>query len=365
MPENLDPMPHPRRPRILVVRNDKLGDFMLAWPALALLKQRLPEAHVVALIPEYTRAMAELCPSIDAILPDPGRDASLRANLSLIAALRRQRFDAVITLFSTGRVGAAVWLAGIPYRLAPATKLAQIFYNQRVVQRRSRSIKPEWQYNTDLVRRYLADHNRAATDVAPPYLHFTPDETARLKHEFCRTYNLDPRLRLVFVHPGSGGSARNLSLEQFASLAIRLRSSHGHAVVVTCAPAERAAAEQVHAHLAAAGAPSALYVSSEGLPAYARRLAFADLFISGSTGPLHIAAALNRATAAFYPRSRVNSALRWQTVNDAERRLSFSPPETAGADDMATIDIDAAAAAISRRFLTAAAADDAAKGRHI
>ena len=41
------------------------------------------------------------------------------------------------------------WKAHIPHRLAPATKLAQVLYNHRLVQRRSRSQKPEYEYNLD------------------------------------------------------------------------------------------------------------------------------------------------------------------------------------------------------------------------
>src|SRR5690606_15621146 len=52
-------------PRILVVRNDKIGDFMLAWPALALLRRSLPDAHISVLVPGYTRALAQRCPWID------------------------------------------------------------------------------------------------------------------------------------------------------------------------------------------------------------------------------------------------------------------------------------------------------------
>ena len=44
-------------PRLLVVRNDKLGDFMLAWPALALLKQSLPLVKITVLVPAYTHSM--------------------------------------------------------------------------------------------------------------------------------------------------------------------------------------------------------------------------------------------------------------------------------------------------------------------
>ena len=58
--------------RLLLVRNDKLGDFMLAWPAFALIKHYWPEVHIAALVPQYTAAIAEICPWIDEILIDQG-----------------------------------------------------------------------------------------------------------------------------------------------------------------------------------------------------------------------------------------------------------------------------------------------------
>ena len=121
-------------PRLLVVRNDKLGDFMLAWPALARLKAASPAPHVSVLVPAYTAPMARLCPWIDEVR-------------RLLGEVKAARFDALLTLFSTPRIGWLGWRSGIPLRLAPATKWAQLFYNRRVVQRRSRSEKPESRYN--------------------------------------------------------------------------------------------------------------------------------------------------------------------------------------------------------------------------
>ena len=115
--------------RILVVRNDKLGDFMLAWPALALLKRSLPQCQLSVLVPAYTQSLAEVCPWVDHVLTDP-QD---------LDQVTRQNFDAVLTLFSTGRIGWQVFKGRIPIRFAPATKWAQVFYNRTVVQRRSRS----------------------------------------------------------------------------------------------------------------------------------------------------------------------------------------------------------------------------------
>lgn len=330
--------------RILVVRNDKLGDFMLTWPAFARIRRSFPQARIIALVPAYTAPMAQLCPDIDEIVLDPGKEAGIDA---LVQALRAARADALITLFSTGRVAIAAWRAGIPYRLAPATKLAQFLYNHRLVQRRSRSEKPEWAYNLDLAERFCRDFGQIPAPVSGPYLRFPAEETAQLRKTFCQRHGLDDNTRLVFIHPGSGGSASNLNEAQYAALAQALSNLKPLSFVISAGPGEEEKARDVLTRMGKL--PATLYASSDGLPDFARHIAFADLFISGSTGPLHIAGALDVPTAAFYPLRRSATALRWQTTNTPGRHLAFSPP--AGTDDMARIDVAAAARDISARLL--------------
>ena len=334
--------------KILVIRNDKLGDFMLAWPALALLRRNLPQAHIAVLVPEYTAPLARICPSVDEVIVDPRLEGEWRNGRALAALLKPRAFDAVITLFSRFDTGLAAWRAGIPRRYAPATKLAQVFYNRRIAQRRSRSEKPEYEYNQDLVRDLLAEHGIAVIQgVEAPYLEFDAGEVEGLKTAFMKEHGIAPRSRLVFVHAGHGGSAANLSLEQYAELVSRMYEVEPFQAVITAGPGEEASAVKLIEMLQV---PRTLYVSNRGLVEFAKHLAFADLFISGSTGPLHLAAALGRPTAAFYPRRRSSTPLRWQTVNRAEQRLAFTPPEEMGESDMTKVDINAAAAAIAARF---------------
>lgn len=120
--------------KLLVIRNDKIGDFMLAWPSFAMLKASLPDCHITALVPKYTAALAELCPWIDAVIIDPGQQADKAQHKQLVQTVKAQQFDASINLFSTMYNALLVWKARIPYRLAPATKLAQIFYQHRIKQ---------------------------------------------------------------------------------------------------------------------------------------------------------------------------------------------------------------------------------------
>lgn len=343
---NIDP------DKILVVRNDKLGDFMLTWPALAMLRGSLPDCRIHVLVNPYTADMARLCPNIDQVILDCGPDAGPNTQWALARQLRQQHYDAALTLFSTTRIGGLLLLAGIPYRLAPATKIAQVFYHKRLKQRRSRSEKPEYAYNQDLVVRLLEDFGiEHIAPPAPPYLQFPAEETQALRRQFCQAHQISSECDLVFIHPGSGGSANNLSLDQYAQLGLHLSSRRGHHLVISAGPGEIDQAKALSDRLG--DTPHTLYHSTQGLERFARHIACADLFISGSTGPLHIAGALNCNTAAFYTRRRSATALRWQTVNSEEKRLAFSPPPEAEAEDMAGIDAATAADRISEKFLLA------------
>ena len=124
-------------------------------------------------------------------------------------------------------------------------------------------------------------------------------------------------------------------------------------LVISAGPGELPYAEQLSAQLSAqlGNAKHTIYHSTEGLRRFAQHIQFTNVFISGSTGPLHIAGALNTATAAFYPRRRSATPLRWQTLNSEDRRLAYSPPKTAEEQDMSAIDMGDAANEIYQKFL--------------
>ncbi len=342
--------------QILVVRNDKLGDFILAWPALALIHHYRPGWRITALVPAYTAPLAKLCPWIDDIIIDEGDAAT-----ALARKLRRQGFAAQLTLFSTLRVALAGWLARIPYRLAPATKAAQLLYTQRLTQRRSRSEKPEYAYNLDLAYRLLADLSGAAPHMtAESADDFLPRELARPllsvasekipdRAAFCTLHHLPGDRPLVFIHPGSGGSANNLSPAQYAELARRLNRLTPLSFVITAGPREQAIAQELSRQL---DAPHAILDSKGNLESLIAHLMLADLFISNSTGPMHLAGALDRPTATFFPRHRSATPLRWQPLNAPAKRLAFTPPPEAAAEDVSTIDIGNAANTIFHKFFS-------------
>ncbi|TFH87583.1 lipopolysaccharide heptosyltransferase family protein [Billgrantia azerbaijanica] len=349
--------PHDRQ-RVLVVRNDKLGDFMLAWPALACLKAAEPAPHVSVLVPAYTAPLARLCPWVDEVILDPGDAAGRADQQRLLDRLRAGRFDALLTLFSTPRVGWLGWRAGIPLRLAPATKWAQLFYNRRIVQRRSRSAKPEYRYNLELAEALLdALGCRLTARPAPPYWPLAAGTREAQRTRIAAELDLDPARPWCFVHGGSGGSAVNLAPERYAALVTGIVARLGDAAphphwVLTAGPGEEATAEAIRRPLADTGLSAVHLPPRPALDDFALSLAAADLVIAGSTGPLHVAGCLNRPTAGFYPSRRSATPLRWQTCNADDRRLAFCPPSDADAHDMASIDLGSAAASITTHLLS-------------
>ena len=338
-----------RNPNILVIRNDKLGDFMLAWPAISLLKKQYPDSTITVLVPDYTRPIAEMCPWIDELLIDTRQPNSISDILHLTKQLMRGKFNCSISLFSETRTSIALWLARVPKRYGPASKLAQAFLNRRLTQRRSRSLKPEYEYNLDLARYCITDSGEHSVALQnAPYLVVDPQITNHLKRRLIIDNNIENGCRLIIIHPGSGGSANNLSVEQYGELARHLNNCTKVFVIITAGPEEYAIAYRLSELIG--NVNHSIYHSTKGLGKFTEFISICDIFISGSTGVLHIAGAMDIPTAAFYTNRTSATSLRWQTLNREENRLSFSPPDSAPAEDMSSIDVESAAEIICKRL---------------
>lgn len=309
--------------RILVVRNDKIGDFMLAWPAFAMLKASMP-CHITALVPAYTQILAELCPYIDEVIVDCGTTANANAQKQLAATLAEKQFDASICYYSTLRNACLMRRAKITQRWAPATKIFQYLYNYRLVQRRSQSAKAESEYNEDLSRAFLKHNGAQPLQVRGPYLTFSAEELCGFKRYLAQKLGLDESKPWLAVHVGSGGSASNLTVEQFAELAEGLKSGISESqLILTMGPEDKKQVTQLLALLKG----NAVIADKLSLIELCKLLACVQLFMAGSTGPLHIAGALDTPTVGFYSNRLSAIGRRWRPINTDGRHLGFQSEE--------------------------------------
>jgi len=201
----------------------------------------------------------------------------------------------------------------------------------------------------DLVRHFINSNGDSPVELPPPpYLAFDQQEIDALRQSYIQQQNIGVDRKLVFIHAGSGGSAINLSLQQYAELAALIDKANKVHFVLTAGPDELGTASELSGLMNSI--EHSVYHSTEGLVSFSKFISSCDLFISGSTGPLHIAGALDVDTVAFYPARRSATPLRWQTINQQQNRIFFSPERYTGENDMQTIDIIVCADKISQHL---------------
>jgi ADP-heptose:LPS heptosyltransferase len=290
---------------ILVVRTDKLGDFITALPTLYALKQHDPGNKVFACIAPLNKELAEACDFIDGVIVDEG--GSL---WKFSRKLKQAEIDASVTLFSNTRVALAQFLARIPVRIAPATKAAQFFYTNRIRQRRSSVKMAEYEYNLELAKTLFPGIDLS---FRSPLLRFDKKEIEEAYRKFCERYGITRPV--VAFHPGFGGSSdANWTLDEYVEL-VKIAAAHpGVQAVMTFGPGEdelyRQSIEKCE------GFDVIFYRSRGGIVAFAALLASFKLFVSTSTGTYHLAAAVGTPTMTFFADSLFASVKRWKAVSD-------------------------------------------------
>lgn len=258
--------------RILVVRLGAMGDIVHALPAAASLKHGFPGWQVTWVVEPRWAPLLEANPFVDRVIH---LDRRTRAGLARAwRELRAERFDFAVDfqgLIKSALVATAARtdrIYGYDRSLA-REPLAALFYSDKV---RARA--------THRVDRNLELAARAGASTG---LHTFPLPPGRAEGAL-------PDGPFVLASPLSGWRAKQWPLEYYAGLAERLRRELGIPLVLNGPPIESASL---------AGMPDTiLHLSSiAGLIDATRRAA---AVVGVDSGPLHLAAALNRPGVAIF-----------------------------------------------------------------
>ncbi|MFA7084668.1 MAG: glycosyltransferase family 9 protein [Arcobacteraceae bacterium] len=280
---------------LLITRHDKIGDFCVTLPLFKALKEQYPKIKITALVSKVNFKFAQNIEFIDDVILYDKND--LKKTLQTI---KEKKFDASISCFIDTTLGKMLFKSGIKIRVAPATKLAQIFFNKRVKQRRSKVEKTEWQYNLDLAKKIFPD---IKLDFTRPLLNFEQKKEKR-----------------VVFHPGFGGSSDgNLSLDDYVNLA-RSITNKEYEIVFSFGPDDGVSKEYIEKNL---DFKATIFDSQVSLYEFTKYLASSFLFVSTSTGPMHLAGAVNIKTLSFFGDSLFASAKRWATMSEETKQNNF------------------------------------------
>ena len=284
---------------ILITRHDKIGDFMTMLPACKVLKEHTNH-KIVMLVSKVNVGIAQKLDFIDDVI-EYSEDT-----FTLLKRLAPYKFDVSISGYIDFNLGFSLFLARIPVRIAPATKIAQLFFNKKIKQRRSRVEKTEWAYNLDLVKQF--DTNIDCSFSTP-------------------LVNLDiKRENRVIFHAGFGGSSDgNLKLDEYLSLA--KNASQCCEVVFSFGPDDKDTQEYIVTNL---DFEATIRDDFNSLWDYTTFIATSKLFVSTSTGPMHLAGLTNTPTLSFFGNNLFASSKRWATISDKNYQHNYEIPTNYG-----------------------------------
>ena len=168
-----------------------------------------------------------------------------------------------------------------------------------------------------------------------PYLKYNHELTIENKKVFIREYNLNPDKKIIFLHPGTGGSSKGLCRDTYANICNGLRNFDNYNFIIHCSINEEHLARDLKVIINEEVTVRVIEPKDSTLYML-KNISICDVFMAGSTGPLHLAGALNKKTIGFYPKKKSSTSLRWQTINNFENKLSFTDIE----NDRKCISID-------------------------
>ena len=290
---------HPHR--IVISRTDRIGDVVLTLPLCALLRRAMPQAKVIFLARDYTRAVVESSPYVDEVL---SWDSVARADGSTQATLLESvDADAILHVFPRREIATAAKRARIPRRIGTSHR---IFHwttcNEIVSVGRKRSEQHEAQLNLSLARGLLGQSDWPLGELAS----LTELRPRAVPPAWIADQLTPDRFNLV-LHPRSGGSAIEWPLAHFGTLVNGLDQQRVR-VFISGSTAEAPELRDWIASLPGGVVDLSGRLSLEELIAV---LHMADGFVGGSTGPLHIAAGVGIRALGLFPSRRPMHPGRW------------------------------------------------------
>jgi heptosyltransferase-2 len=288
--------------RVLVFLPGWVGDVVMATAALAAIRQRFSQAHVVHVMRSYVADVLAgtnlsdgqiFWPDHSTASPPRSTDAALghadrghtRGHLDLIRRLKAQRFDLAVLLTNSFRSALVARLSGIRQRVGYARDWRGWLLTDRLYppRRSGRFLPiPALDYYNELAKSVGCE---AISDQL--LLQTTPEDELAIDR---RLGGLDRRQPLVVLNPGANfGSAKCWPAEKYAALADEITTRYGARVVASLGPKEQEIAQRLGD---AARQPLDIFIDPPlGLGPLRALIKRCQLLVTNDTGPRHFAAA--------------------------------------------------------------------------
>jgi ADP-heptose:LPS heptosyltransferase len=283
--------------RLLMLRLERIGDLLMVLDAVQDARATWPDAEIDLVVGEWNAPVAKLIPGVTRVIvasaPWLARDDRPDSWSTLVSAARRwrrHRYDLVVNFEPDIRSNALAWLTAAPRRVGYWTggggsllTDAAAFDPASHVGVNARNL---------VARAAGAKYQQAARG---------PDQNVTLPAE--SVARADAVLAgasrpLIGVHASGGRMSKQWHVDRFGAVARALALGHGATIVLTGSTGDRALVDAVRGHLE--GVPVVDLSGSLDLPTLGAVLSRLNVFVTGDTGPMHLASVLGVPTVALF-----------------------------------------------------------------
>jgi ADP-heptose:LPS heptosyltransferase len=277
------------------------------------LKFNYPDAEIDFLVNKRVFELVQDYPNINkvhAIEKDSLKD--------ILRICKGNKYDTAIIVKPLFVIALAVFLSRIKYRVGTAYRWYSFLFNLKHYQHRKFSKKHELEYNLDL----LAELRCKRIDNINPKLEVSENLTEVVKGKISKK-GIDPQKDFIIIHPGSLGSALRWKAENFIELVDLLAKDEPcrFNILITGTKSDEVILNSLAESVT--GKDNIFIINDLGLKEFSALCKLAKMFVSNSTGPIHIAAAAGTFCVGFYSPVRTESAVRWAPYTD--KRRIFTP----------------------------------------
>jgi heptosyltransferase-2 len=283
--------------KILVFKLCCLGDIVFMTPSIAALKKNFPAAQIYLIASQWVERLIPYLKNIDEVII---YDAPLKGGffykffsfINLVGKLRKQRFDLAFLGHRANVFGLVLKLSGIKYRLG--------FRGTRFL-----NCTAEFDGDIHETERYLniLKKNGIETDSASPEL-----KQDRVADDIQKEYNIPTNKFIVGIfpfggiNPGTKMDIKRWDYERFEELIRKTAETFPEVVILMFEGSE--ANEKVDSRFR----PDQGYGTGRNdkydnvriMKINIDLISVCNIFISGDTGPLHIAGALDVSTLTIF-----------------------------------------------------------------
>jgi len=137
--------------KILFLRCDRLGEFLLSLPAIKLVRENYPQAKICLMAAQDNIALAKNVDFIDFFYDYDKCYHGYRGAWKLAKFFKKEKFDCVVALHPRKEFHLAAFLAGVAVRVGYDRKCG-FCLTHAIPDKKYQALKNEMEYNIDLVR---------------------------------------------------------------------------------------------------------------------------------------------------------------------------------------------------------------------